>query len=1040
MLLTLVSLVVAQGPFLPANPDWTRQGSQAYEYLGRRAENAGDINGDGRDDLIILADGANAQSGVHGWGRAELYFGTPTGYPTTPDWCVRGDLGNQSVNWAAAGIGDVNNDGFGDLAVSSRRWNGGSDPGGVHVFYGGPLGPNGGQDALMNEADWVALGSASQQVAFFGVALLGPGDVDGDSIDDLLISATNTTRGETYEGAVFLFPGSQNGLTPGPVASYTDATWSVVTNRTHGYLGRSLHAVGDVDGDGRDDFAIRGEGGPQDPTLWGRYWVFTGCTGGMWQDIDSIAFATLGNGGVNLGRDIAAADFNRDGYSDIVLAFPQSRVNGLIEPLQLWLGGQNGFTLSPWTVTSVPWFEQAGTALAAGHLDTDGIPDLAILSTLYSGPNGTGRVRVLRGIDHPTEPLMTAPAWEVTPRLATGGASGLANTRLEIVGDPEGDGTHALAIANPSTLASGLDAAGGVDLFTNVGESPDACPVARPRWAIDEDTWLGLRHEVQLADVNGDGHDDAVVCGRSSPHVRVYYGSARGLAETPGTTIGLGDPEASRGLRPVAVGDVDADGDDDVLLLRNGRAYLASTGIGQYVPAQAYLLEGNPTQPGITWAAVENVTDPVHFATSGAILDLDGDGFDDVVLGAPGHERDPWLPQDPYDIPGAVYAYYGGPQGVHNGVTGTLTNATWSATDGNSSGRFGRRIRSAGDLDGDEDEELLVAAPLTRDANGAYVGALYLWLGHEDGVNAGNPGVAATAPWSRVGTEPGGTLGSVCEAGVDVTGDGIPDLATRRMTGGWMEGVEVWRGTSSGFAATPVLVPVPEVFKLLPDFTSDGIGDIVFARPQATVRTPGNGQVAVLHGGADMTRGLLRWRTAGAKARVFLNQPLHPVRGDVNGDGRSDLLLTSIWYRQSESEDRARVTLYYGTGDPLLQLSNQDVTAGQTIGVDHFGGEPNQAVFLVPDLHSGQPHRIPLAGPEGVTDGTILSEVAGRLGRRTAWVGPIWARGVTDATCCWHTDWTIPARLLAGNYRVQTVMLPFSNREITSETVTLTVR
>ena len=64
-----------------------------------------------------------------------------------------------------------------------------------------------------------------------------------------------------------------------------------------------------------------------------------------------------------------------------------------------------GFVRSRWTMTSWPWFEYAGTSLAAGHLDSDGIPDLAVMSTLYTGPNGVGRVRVFPGIDHPTEPL-----------------------------------------------------------------------------------------------------------------------------------------------------------------------------------------------------------------------------------------------------------------------------------------------------------------------------------------------------------------------------------------------------------------------------------------------------------------------------------------------------------------------------------------------------------------------------------------------------------------------------------------------------------
>lgn len=123
------------GPGADATPDVVLTGESVGDRFGYALAAAGDVNGDGSRDLIVGAyqndaRGANA-------GRAYVYFGGP-GLDSVPDLVLNGATAGDQFGIAVAGVGDVNGDGRDDLLVGARfNATGGFQAGRAYVFFGG---------------------------------------------------------------------------------------------------------------------------------------------------------------------------------------------------------------------------------------------------------------------------------------------------------------------------------------------------------------------------------------------------------------------------------------------------------------------------------------------------------------------------------------------------------------------------------------------------------------------------------------------------------------------------------------------------------------------------------------------------------------------------------------------------------------------------------------------------------------------------------------------------------------------------------------
>ena len=169
------------------------QGAAADDRSGISVSGAGDVNGDGIDDLIIGATDASP-NGRNYAGASYVVFGSDQGFPATIDLASDADLIIQGAaaydhsGCSVSGAGDVNGDGIDDLIIGAP----GADPNGrvyagaSYVVFGRDQGFPATID-LASDADLIIQGAAANDRS--GCSVSGAGDVNGDGIDDLIIGA-----------------------------------------------------------------------------------------------------------------------------------------------------------------------------------------------------------------------------------------------------------------------------------------------------------------------------------------------------------------------------------------------------------------------------------------------------------------------------------------------------------------------------------------------------------------------------------------------------------------------------------------------------------------------------------------------------------------------------------------------------------------------------------------------------------------------------------------------------------------------------------
>ncbi len=223
---------------ISATGGWSAESDQAEAFYGTCVSGAGDVNDDGYDDIIVGA--PDYENQCYWEGRAYVYHGSATGPASSPDWIADGEQALAHMGWSAAGAGDVNNDGYADVILGV--W--GYDQEYAHegrtlVYYGSSSGLG----------TIPSINYGGQASAYFGFAVDGAGDVDGDGFDDVIIGAYGHDQNFTNDGRAYVFTGAESGLQNTP-------SWIVTGEQTHSYFGLHLSSAGDVNGDDKDDVIV----------------------------------------------------------------------------------------------------------------------------------------------------------------------------------------------------------------------------------------------------------------------------------------------------------------------------------------------------------------------------------------------------------------------------------------------------------------------------------------------------------------------------------------------------------------------------------------------------------------------------------------------------------------------------------------------------------------------------------------------------------------------------------------------------------------
>lgn len=655
----------------------------------------GDVNGDGIDDWVVLLQ--NAVDTLTGMAAENLYiyFGKEQiQSESPPDYIIATPSTLVSFSKEIAAAGDVNNDGFDDFMVGQISFDPETyDPTYyVSLFYGGPI--------LDSEPDLLIYPNPHDLPQYFGV-LSAAGDVNGDNYSDILIGAPQVIGGTDTAHAYLYFGGVNMNNVP-------DIVFTGAVDEQYGAeaYGSKLCAAGDMNTDGYDDFVIAanstsaelhlGAAQPDnvkdlvfdnipgagisplpagagdvnndgfDDLLVGLYLAQTAHIYYGGDTLDNISDVNISGYGSYFGWDVSTAgDMNNDTFDDVAIT---TNING-ISSLFIFFGGIEMDALADVVINEPVWGDRFGYSLSGGgDLNNDGYADVIVgafgnFTTSWSSVDDAGHVYFIPGGQTVND---TA---EIVFSGKRPGGDGFGES-LDFIGDMNNDGYSDLLVGSNRVLYNNFYTSGKAYLYF-MGPEADNVPdvIFPPNWTNNS---IFGQLVSAAGDVNGDNLPDFLISDLHTTYF--FYGKA--VIDT------MRDVGIQKSLHDVyslaALGDVNNDGYDDFLVCS-----------GQSGPKSAYLYLGKINR-------ISSVEDQSYISSSAARFgeassgagDLNGDGYDDFIIGAPG-------------INGAM---------VWFGDTLMAKNYDLFLTGENESEEFGMAVSGGHDINGDGFNDIVVGA------------------------------------------------------------------------------------------------------------------------------------------------------------------------------------------------------------------------------------------------------------------------------------------------------------------------------------------
>ncbi len=280
-----------------------------------------------------------------------------------------------------------------------------------------------------------------------------------------------------------------------------------------------------------------------------------------------------------------------------------------------------------------------------------------------------------------------------------------------------------------------------------------------PSWSFESDQ-VGAQLGASVAgagDVNKDGYDDVLVgaplydAGELNEGcVFLFFGSEEGLADDPDWTFCSDETAAELGAAVAGVGDLNQDGCADIAIGAPTSDRIEEDAGEVYV----FLGSEDGPVPLAGQPLLGTMEDGWFGAAVGGGGDLNSDGFEDLVIGAPNTSSSE-------NTEGAVYVYPGNADGIG-------AAPIWTMYGGQESARFGSAVGAAGDFDGDGVDDLLIGARQASDDQ-SQEGLVYVYRGS-------SAGVAASPTWFASGDKSETGFGATAAGVGDVDKDNRPEI------------------------------------------------------------------------------------------------------------------------------------------------------------------------------------------------------------------------------------------------------------------------